>query len=78
MKASGVKSLSVVDPYSLEDMTRVLKEADQVCRSEDGGVAAIVSRHPCLMDLGVEKKKKTERIGNHRRLHRLPGLHRGF
>ncbi|NWF56259.1 MAG: 4Fe-4S binding protein [Syntrophaceae bacterium] len=62
VKASGVKSLAVVDPYSLDDMTRALKEADKVCRSEEGGVAAIISRHPCLMDLGVEKKKKTERV----------------
>jgi indolepyruvate ferredoxin oxidoreductase alpha subunit len=62
VKASGVKSLSVVDPYSLEQMTRALKEADKVCRSEEGGVAAIISRHPCLMGPGVEKKKRTERV----------------
>ena len=62
VKASGVKSLSVVDPYSLEGMTQALKAADKVCRSEDGGVAAIISRHPCLMDLGLEKKKRTERV----------------
>ena len=62
VRASGVESLSVVDPYSLEDMTRALKEADKACRSEGGGVAAIISRHPCLMDQGVEKKKRTERV----------------
>jgi indolepyruvate ferredoxin oxidoreductase alpha subunit len=62
VKASGVKSLSVVDPYSLEQMTRALKEADKVCRAEEGGVAAIISRHPCLMGPGVEKKKRTERV----------------
>jgi len=62
VKGSGVKSLSVVDPYILEDMVRALKEADKVCRSEEGGVAAIITRHPCLMDTGVEKKKKTERV----------------
>ncbi|MGE5254860.1 MAG: thiamine pyrophosphate-dependent enzyme, partial [Planctomycetaceae bacterium] len=60
VKASGVKSLSVVDPYSLEEMTQALKEADRVCRSEDGGVAAIISRPPCLMDMGGDKKKRTE------------------
>ncbi|HXZ34932.1 MAG TPA: thiamine pyrophosphate-dependent enzyme, partial [Thermodesulfobacteriota bacterium] len=62
VKASGVKSLSVVDPYSLEEMTRALKEADKFCRSEEGGVAAIITRHPCLMDLGLERKKRTERV----------------
>ncbi|MBP1723675.1 MAG: indolepyruvate oxidoreductase [Deltaproteobacteria bacterium] len=62
VRASGVESLSVVDPYSLEDMTRALKEADKACRSEGGGVAAIISRHPCLMDQEVEKKKRTERV----------------
>jgi len=58
VRASGVESLSVVDPYSLEDMTRALKEADKACRSEGGGVAAIISRHPCLMDQEVEEKKE--------------------
>ena len=62
VKASGVKSLSVVDPYSLEEMTRALKEADKFCRSKEGGVAAIITRHPCLMDLGLERKKRTERV----------------
>jgi indolepyruvate ferredoxin oxidoreductase alpha subunit len=62
VKASGVKSLSVVDPYSLEDMTRALKEADKVCRADEGGVAAIISRHPCLMSPGADQKKKTERV----------------
>jgi indolepyruvate ferredoxin oxidoreductase alpha subunit len=62
LRASGVKSLAVVDPYSIEDMTRALKEADKVRRSEDGGVAAIISRHPCLMDARVEKRKTTERV----------------
>ena len=62
VRGSGVKSLSVVDPYSLEDMVRALKEADKICRSEEGGVAAIITRHPCLMDTGVERKKKTERV----------------
>jgi indolepyruvate ferredoxin oxidoreductase alpha subunit len=62
VKASGVKSLSVVDPYSLEDMTKALKEADRAVRSEEGGVAVVITRHPCVMNLGTIKREKSERI----------------
>jgi indolepyruvate ferredoxin oxidoreductase alpha subunit len=62
VKASGVQHLSIVDPYDLEEMTRSLKEADRSCRSEGGGVSVIIARHPCIMDPGAEKKKKSDHI----------------
>ncbi|OPX37836.1 MAG: indolepyruvate ferredoxin oxidoreductase subunit alpha [Desulfobacteraceae bacterium 4484_190.3] len=50
VKACGVRFLKECDPYDLETFTSYLKEADQYCRSEDGGVAVIISKHPCVLD----------------------------
>jgi indolepyruvate ferredoxin oxidoreductase alpha subunit len=55
VKACGVKDIRVIDPYKLGEMTKAVKEADAIARSEDGGVCVIISRHPCLMTAGVLK-----------------------
>ena len=57
VKACGVKDLRVIDPYGLEEMIKAIKEADNVARSENGGVSVIISRHPCLMTAGVLKRQ---------------------
>ncbi|MCK9459788.1 MAG: thiamine pyrophosphate-dependent enzyme [Proteobacteria bacterium] len=46
----GVQFVRVHDPYDLEGMTALLKEAQAHCRGPDGRVAVIVSRHPCLLN----------------------------
>lgn len=48
VQASGVKHLQIVDPYHLQEMTAALKKAASFTR-EQGGVAVIISRHPCLL-----------------------------
>jgi len=58
VRASGVQSLRVIDPYQLEEMIQAIKEADRATRSENGGVSAIIARHPCLMTPGASKKEK--------------------
>ena len=62
VQAAGVKNLSVIDPYRLEEMTRAVKEADRACRSEEGGVSVIIARHPCVMNLAPDQKGKTSRM----------------
>jgi len=57
VRASGVPSLTIIDPYQLEEITRAIKEADKVTRSENGGISVIISRHPCLMTPGAGKKQ---------------------
>ena len=39
-----------------------MKEADQACRSEEGGVSVIIARHPCVMNLAPDQKGKTSRM----------------
>lgn len=50
VKSCGVNFLEVSDPYNLDAFIGLLKRADTYCRSEEGGVAVVISRRPCLMD----------------------------
>lgn len=55
VKAAGVEFLEICDPYDHDRFKTLLKEADKHTRSEDGGVAVLISRHGCLMDPVVRK-----------------------
>ena len=59
VRACGVQKLTIIDPYQLEEMTRIIKETDQATRSENGGVSVIIARHPCLMNPGARQKQKS-------------------
>lgn len=62
VKASGVTFLRECDPYATEDFVAHLKEADQFCRSDEGGVAVIISKHSCIMDREATKKQAHYRV----------------
>ncbi|MGB7910662.1 MAG: indolepyruvate ferredoxin oxidoreductase subunit alpha, partial [Desulfobaccales bacterium] len=55
VRASGVRFLRECDPYDLTAFASHLKDADQYCRSEAGGVAVLIARHPCLLDKDARK-----------------------
>ena len=48
--ACGVKFLRQCDPYDIPAFSSLLEEADQYARSEQGGVAVIISRRACPVD----------------------------
>jgi indolepyruvate ferredoxin oxidoreductase alpha subunit len=50
VEACGVRFVRIIDPYRLEEMTDLLKEAGRHARADDGGVAVVIARRPCLMD----------------------------
>jgi len=50
VRACGVDFLEECDPYDMERFSVLLKEGDAHCRSAQGGVSVIISKHPCLMD----------------------------
>ena len=55
----GVDFIEVVDPYDIKAMTTLLKKAKQYVASPDGGIAAIIARHPCVIahrDRAILKK----------------------
>jgi len=49
VEACGVRFLREVDPYDTESMEALIKEAVAYNRAEDGGVAVIISRRPCVL-----------------------------
>lgn len=49
IQGCGVEWIRTIDPYDVEGMIRLLKEARLYTESEDGGIAVIVARHPCLI-----------------------------
>jgi indolepyruvate ferredoxin oxidoreductase alpha subunit len=48
----GVDFLEIHDPYDMRGLIQLLKRAYDYALSPDGGVAVIISRHPCLIALG--------------------------
>jgi indolepyruvate ferredoxin oxidoreductase alpha subunit len=59
VRASGVDFLEVCDPYDSEDFEELLMQADAYTRSDDGGVAVLISRHGCTMDRNVLKAQES-------------------
>ena len=47
--ACGVVSLEQVDPYDIPAMIAAVGRADAAAKSDDGGIAVVIARHPCLM-----------------------------
>jgi indolepyruvate ferredoxin oxidoreductase alpha subunit len=50
VRACGVEFIRECDPYNVEIFTSHLKEADRYCRSPEGGISVIISKHPCILD----------------------------
>lgn len=50
VRACGVKFVETGDPYELKKFMELLRSAGQHARSEEGGMAVVISKRPCLMD----------------------------
>ncbi len=57
IKACGVRFLQECDPYDMDAFRRILEEADRHARSPEGGVAVLVSKHPCILPSAVRKSQ---------------------
>jgi len=49
IKGCGVRWIKTIDPYDVENLIVLLKEARKYTQKRDGGIAVIVARHPCLI-----------------------------
>lgn len=49
-RACGVRFVEEVDPYDVERFTGSLRSAGKHVSDKGGGIAVVISRHPCLMD----------------------------
>ena len=63
VRGCGVNWMRTIDPYDVNNLINLLKEAREYTQKEDGGIAVIVARHPCLIkypDVCQEKPVKVE------------------
>lgn len=59
VKGCGVKWMKVMEPYDFDALKTAMEEAHAFTRSEDGGVAVLITRAPCLIhDRSVLKRWK--------------------
>jgi indolepyruvate ferredoxin oxidoreductase alpha subunit len=49
IRGCGVKWIRTIDPYDIEGTIELLKEARQYTERDDGGIAVLVARHPCII-----------------------------
>lgn len=63
VRGCGVKYLKVVDPYNTKAMIRTLRDAAEYVYSQDGGIAVVISRHPCV--IGFKDAAIPEKISVH-------------
>jgi len=49
IKGCGVRWIKTIDPYDVENLIVLLKEARKYTQKRDGGIAVIIARHPCLI-----------------------------
>jgi indolepyruvate ferredoxin oxidoreductase alpha subunit len=49
VEGCGVKYLKVVDPFDTKNMIKVIKKAAEYVNDPEGGIAVIISRHPCVI-----------------------------
>jgi len=63
IRGCGVEWLRTIDPYQVLDLKKLLKEARKYTQRENGGIAVIIARHPCLIhcpDKHMEKPQPVE------------------
>jgi indolepyruvate ferredoxin oxidoreductase alpha subunit len=49
VKGCGIKWIRTIDPYEVNNLIKLLKEARKYTQKSDGGISVIIARHPCLI-----------------------------
>jgi indolepyruvate ferredoxin oxidoreductase, alpha subunit len=62
IKACGVRFVAEGDPYQFDAFLGLLKQASGFARAEDGGVAVVIAKHPCLMDRSHREAMKRVQV----------------
>lgn len=63
VRGCGVNWMRTIDPYDVKNLISLLKEAREYTQKEDGGIAVIIARHPCLIrypDMCIDNPVKVE------------------
>jgi indolepyruvate ferredoxin oxidoreductase alpha subunit len=62
VRACGVKFIEEADPYELKEFTALLRSAGKYAAGENGAIAVVISRRPCLMDRTQPKKQILRKV----------------
>jgi len=49
IQGCGIHWMRTLDPYDVKNLIGTLKEAREYTQQEDGGIAVVIARHPCLI-----------------------------
>jgi indolepyruvate ferredoxin oxidoreductase alpha subunit len=49
VKGCGVEWIKTIDPYQIKKMMELLKQAREHTLKQEGGIAVVIARHPCLI-----------------------------
>lgn len=49
IRGCGVRWVKTIDPYDVEGLIQLLKRARAYTQRKNGGIAAIIAKHPCLI-----------------------------
>ncbi|NOR54431.1 MAG: indolepyruvate ferredoxin oxidoreductase subunit alpha, partial [Candidatus Aminicenantes bacterium] len=49
IKGCGVKWIKSIDPYNVDGLIKLIKEAKKYTQKNDGGIAVIIASHPCII-----------------------------
>jgi len=58
ISGAGINHLSVVDAYEQEKLQDELVKAWHYTQAENGGIAVVIARHPCMMDSTARKEAR--------------------
>ena len=59
LKGIGIRFIKEVDPYQVKQLVARVKEAYHFTKKEDGGLAAIIADHPCVL---YDDKNSSQRL----------------
>jgi indolepyruvate ferredoxin oxidoreductase alpha subunit len=62
VRGCGIQWMETIDPYDVNGLIALLKEAREYTQKEDGGIAVIIARHPCLIRYPEVCQEKPHRV----------------
>ncbi len=62
VRGCGVTYIKELDPYELSGFISALKEAGEYTMREDGGIAVIIAKHPCILHTKKKRKPSVKKV----------------
>lgn len=62
IKGCGVEWIEIADPYDVQSLIKFLKKAREYTQKDDGGIAVIIARHPCIIRYPEEIEKSPVKV----------------